>query len=141
MKKGISPLVAAVLLIAATMSIAGILAYWASSFVRIQTEAFENQSVTSECNYADFRIRSCSYNTSSQKITLLLENIRDVTLKDLSLYVFYTNGTVSSPIPINDTLIAKQFKSFFITTDVNGFSRLTIKTNCPDKSESSSCGG
>jgi len=138
MKKGISPLVAAVLLIAATMSIAGILAYWASSFMRVQTEAFQNQSVTGECNYADFRIYSCNYNTTSDKISMILENLRDVTLKDLNLYLFYTNGTVSSPISLNDTLSAKQFKSFFIS-DVSEFSSLTIKTNCPDISKSTTC--
>ena len=38
--KAVSPLVAAVLLIAVTMTIAGMLAYWASGFVRQQTEPF-----------------------------------------------------------------------------------------------------
>jgi flagellin-like protein len=91
MRKGISPLVASVLLIAATMSIAGILAYWASSFVSKQTETFENQTVTSECNYADFKIYSCSYNSSSRRLTMILENTRDVTLKNLNVFIFYSN--------------------------------------------------
>jgi len=140
MKKGISPLVAAVLLIAATMSIAGILAYWASSFVRTQTEAFQNQSVTTECNFADFKIYSCNYNTTSQKISMILENLRDVEMKELNVFIFYTNGSVSSPIPLNDTLAPKQFKSFFIT-QVTDFPSLTIKTQCPDISKSSLCRG
>ena len=56
--KAVSPLVAAVLLIAVTMTIAGMLAYWASGFVRLQTETFSNQSVVSKCNFADFKVYS-----------------------------------------------------------------------------------
>ncbi len=140
MKKGISPLVAAVLLIAATMSIAGILAYWASSFVRIQTESFQNQSIASECNYADFKIYFCKYNSTSHTISMTLENSRDVTLKDLKVQIFYTNETVSSPIPLNDTLAPRLLKSFSIT-DINDFSSLIVKTNCPDISKTHQCRG
>jgi len=140
MKKGISPLVASVLLIAATMSIAGILAYWASSFARTQTEAFQNQSITNECNYADFKIYSCKYNSTSHTISMTLENSRDVELKDLNVQVFYTNETVSQPIPLNSTLPPRLLKSFFIT-DVNDFSSLIVKTNCPDISKTHQCSG
>jgi len=138
MKKGISPLVASVLLIAATMSIAGILAYWASSFVSKQTETFENQSVTSECNYAGFKIYSCNYNASTRKLTMILENTRDVALKELNIFIFYPNSTVSSPIHLNDTLTANQFKSFAID-NIDDFSTLTVRTQCSEISKSSSC--
>jgi flagellin-like protein len=138
MKKGISPLVASVLLIAATMSIAGILAYWASSFVSKQTDTFENQSITGECNYAGLKIYSCNYNASTRKLTMILENTRDVTLKELSIFIFYPNSTVSSPISLNDTLTANQFKSFAID-NIDDFSTLTVKTQCSEISKSSSC--
>jgi flagellin-like protein len=138
MRKGISPLVASVLLIAATMSIAGILAYWASSFVSKQTETFENQTVTSECNYADFKIYSCSYNSSSRRLIMILENTRDVTLKNLNVFIFYSNSTVSPPISLNDTLVANQFKSFSLE-NIDDFSSLTVKTQCSGTSKSSSC--
>jgi flagellin-like protein len=138
MRKGISPLVASVLLIAATMSIAGILAYWASSFVSKQTETFENQTVTSECNYADFKIYSCSYNSSSRRLIMILENTRDVTLKNLNVFIFYSNSTVSPPISLNDTLVANQFKSFSLE-NIDDFSSLTVNTQCSGTSKSSSC--
>ena len=138
MRKGISPLVASVLLIAATMSIAGILAYWASSFVSKQTDTFENQSVTSGCNYAGFKIYSCNYNSSSRKLTMILENTRDVTLKNLNIFIFYPNSTVSSPISLNETLTANQFKSFTIE-NMDDFSSLTVRTQCSEMSKSSSC--
>jgi flagellin-like protein len=138
MRKGISPLVASVLLIAATMSIAGILAYWASSFVSKQTETFENQTLTSECNYAGFNIWQCSYNSSSRKLTIVLENTRDVTLKNLNVFIFYSNSTVSPPISLNDTLTANQFKSFSLE-NIDDFSSLTVKTQCSGTSKSSSC--
>ncbi len=58
---GISPLVAAVLLIAVTMTIAGLLAYWATSFVR--TSLPETNRTEAECRLADFSIYFCSYNS------------------------------------------------------------------------------
>ena len=45
MAKGISPLVATVLLIAVTMTLAGIIAFWGSSFVRTSLPT-ENQTQT-----------------------------------------------------------------------------------------------
>jgi len=137
MKKGISPLVAAVLLIAATMSIAGILAYWASSFMRTQTSSFNNQTVTSECQYADFKIYSCSYNFTSHAISLILENYRDVLLKDLVFYVNFPNSTVI-PISMNETLPKGLIKSFSIP-NMDTFTKIIVKTQCAEITRETAC--
>ena len=138
MKKGISPLVAAVLLIAATMSIAGILSFWATSFVRTQTKQFENQTSSSECNFADFRIYQCVYNSSTQKVNLILENIKTVELKELKLYVEYSTGNVSSPISLNGTLPNGAIKPYVIT-DISNFTDIIVKTQCPELSVKDDC--
>ena len=137
MRKGISPLVAAVLLIGVTMTIAGILAYWAGSFVRSQVAAFENQTVTSECNFADFRIYACSYDSDSQKMTFILNNLRTVDLKNLTVFVINQDNTVTT-IPLNDSLPGNSLKSFSISVSPN-YKTITIKTHCPGVSVSSGC--
>lgn len=136
--KGISPLVAAVLLIAVTMTIAGMLAYWASSFVRTQTEQFENQTLTTECNFAGFKIYGCSYNSTSQEMTFILENFRSVTLRDLEAYIIYKNKTIAN-ITLNGTLEAGTMRSFRITGVSPDYNSLIIKTHCPDVTAEGTC--
>lgn len=138
MEKGISPLVAAVLLIAATMSIAGILSYWATSYVKIQTEQFKNQTATSECNFADFRIYQCVYNSTDKKVNLILENIKTVELKELKLYVEYSTGNISSPISLNETLSSGAIKSYVIT-GISNFTNIIVKTQCPEINVKDDC--
>ena len=135
--KGISPLVAAVLLIAVTMTIAGMLAYWASSFVRMQTAAFENQSVTGVCNYADFRIYQCTYNSTTSKVNIILENLRSVQLTDIKLNVFYLNGSVSV-VNLNESLDSGMVQAYYVTGIAN-FTKVLVKTQCPELSKESSC--
>jgi flagellin-like protein len=137
--KGISPLVASVLLIAVTMTIAGAVAYWASSFVGQQTKMFENQTVTSECNFADFSVYSCTYNSTTLNMTLILENIRSVELKNLTAQVIFPNGTISI-IPLNDSLPTAPFnlKSFRFSSAPD-YSKIKITTHCPTITKESSC--
>jgi len=137
--KAVSPLVAAVLLIAVTMTIAGVLAYWAQSFVRGETERWENQTVTGECQYADFKVYRCTYNSSISRIDLFLNNIRNVELKSLKIYVSYLNGTISSGIPLNESLAAGELKGFYITGITQNFTKIIVKTHCPDISEEDDC--
>lgn len=49
-RKGLSPLIATVLLIAFTMAIAGIMASWATQFVSAQISGVQNQSVGITCS-------------------------------------------------------------------------------------------
>ena len=138
LSKAVSPLVAAVLLIAVTMTIAGMLAYWASGFVRQHTETFSNQSIVSKCNFADFRVFSCSYNSSVQKVNLILENIRSVEIRNLTAFVIYPDGTISAN-SLNGSLPIGFIKTYPIPGITAGYSNILIKTECPDISVSSTC--
>jgi flagellin-like protein len=126
--KGISPLVAAVLLIAVTMTIAGVLAYWASGFVQQQTALFSNETVATECNFAKFRIYSCNYNSTSQRLNLLLENNGAVNLKNIVVYFIYTDNVTS--VAVNTSLLANRLTSFAIDGVTAGFSKFQIRTHC-----------
>mgnify|MGYP001565135112 CR=1 FL=1 len=136
--KAVSPLVAAVLLIAVTMTIAGMLAYWASGFVRLQTETFSNQSVVSKCNFADFKVYSCSYNSSSQRINLILENIKNIELKNLTAFVVYPDNTIAK-FDLGGNLPSGFIKSFPISSVSPDYSSINIKTECPELSVSATC--
>ncbi len=130
-KKGISPLVAAVLLIAVTMTIAGLLAYWAASFVR--TSLPETNETTAKCRLADFFIDSCIYNNATQTITLTLRNTKNVELENLKLFLYYPNATVSDPIELNGTLPAGgMLKSFTVKNIADPFVRISVSTQCPE---------
>jgi flagellin-like protein len=135
--KGISPLVAAVLLIAVTMTIAGMLAYWASSFVRTQTEQFENQTIATECSFADFRFYSCSYNSTSYELRFILENFA-VELKNLKAYIIYPNDTITTR-DLNETLPAGTMKGFSLSGISPDFSEVIVRTHCTEVSRSTPC--
>ena len=138
MSKGVSPLVAAVLLIAATMSIAGILAFWASTFVRTQTASFENQTITSECNFATFEVYTCTYDASASKVLLSLNNNGQITLKTLSAYVQYADGTLTQ-INITDSLPQNSLKQFYLNNVNSNYQKIIIRTHCPQLSKETAC--
>jgi len=124
--------VAAVLLIATTMSIAGILTYWATGFVRTRLGAIENASESS-CTSAQFRLYYGNYENSTRKLYLILENQRATDLKLENVYLFYSGGILTTKSSLaNQTLEGNALKSFNITDVDDGFLSGKIKTNCPD---------
>jgi len=134
---GISPLVAAVLLIAITMTIAGVLAYWATSFVK--TSLPEQNATDAECRLASFSIYSCTYNNSTRTVSLILENLKNTELTNLRAFLIYGNSSVSDAIPLNTTLTAGALKPFSITSVDANFTKILVKTHCADKSEEKIC--
>lgn len=137
-KKGISPLVAAVLLIAVTMTIAGLLAYWAASYVR--TTLPEQNETETECRLADFIIDSCTYDNSTSTLSLTLRNTKNVELKGLKAFLYYQNETISDPIDLGDTLPAGGMLKSFTVQGVNeDFSRIAVGTHCPELIREKSC--
>jgi len=136
MRKGISPLVAAVILIAATMSIAGILSFWANSFIEQKLRESENSTQETGCIGAKFSLYSGTYDNDTtsadyQTLYLIIENERlfDLTLD--KLYIFKPNNVLEEK-DIDVTLRSNEIKSFNVTGISNIFSVLRIKTNCPD---------
>ncbi len=132
MRRGISPLVAAVILIAATMSIAGILSYWATSFVRTRLISAENATEETTCLAAQFRLYSGTYDSINKELILILENQRSIDLELNGLYLFDENDVLTEE-PLTGSLEGNRLKSFNIT-DVSNFTKGIVKTNCPDVS-------
>ncbi|MBI2579536.1 MAG: hypothetical protein HYW27_01405 [Candidatus Aenigmarchaeota archaeon] len=96
-KKGISPLIAAVLLIAFTMAIAGIMATWATQF---STQKIEQSSSEAEC-IGVLDIGSLSFNNGT--ISVRIKNLGDrLNLTDIKAVVEYSDATKSKQYNIKD---------------------------------------
>jgi len=135
--KGISPIVAAVLLIAITMTIAGVLAYWSSTFV--STSLPTENITTSQCRLAQFEFLNCRYNSTAQTIIFSLNNVRSIDLPNLTAFVEYSNGTVASGVSLNQSLPGATIRSYSISSISSDFANLLIKTSCPELSRSTGC--
>lgn len=141
--KGISPLVASVLLIAITMSVAGILAFWVSSYT---TQTLPKTNITEEeCRFSNFEIWSCNLDTQTGKLTFTLHNIGSYDIRDLRVFIVLNDNTVTPPVSLNDTLFKGEYKSFVLensSTNVPSekFSKLIVGTGlCPTLSVENVC--
>lgn len=138
MKKAVSPLVAAVLLIAVTMTIAALLSYWASGFIKQRTSEWEERSPGGECTFANFKIYSCLYSGTDSSFRVILENLRDVELKNITAFVIYDNGTVGSQSGFS-SLPGGQIQTYTFSGVNSNYQELTIKTHCPDVRQTDDC--
>lgn len=132
-RKGISPLIAAVLLIAFTMAIAGIMATWATSFSR---ERLVTAEEAAECVGA-IDISSLSY--SNGTISIKIRNIGELTnLTGLKATVEYSDKTknkeyILENYNVTDPLPPASTTWFTINTGVYAKpeSIEVLATNCP----------
>ncbi|MDI6721713.1 MAG: hypothetical protein QMD85_04945 [Candidatus Aenigmarchaeota archaeon] len=96
-RKGISPLIAAVLLIAFTMAIAGIMATWATQF---STQKIEQSSAEAEC-IGVLDIGSLSF--SNTTISVRVKNLGDrMNLTDIKAVIEYTDAAKNKQYNIKD---------------------------------------
>ena len=90
MRKGISPLISVIMLIAFTMIVAGILAGWATQFVT------QSRSELQFCAKAQLLIQRAYYDNTTQTLTLALFNTGDVPLNGFSVRTTYQNESITS---------------------------------------------
>jgi flagellin-like protein len=89
MRKGVSPLIAAVLLIAFTMAVAAILTAWVTTFTQEQTQTVENQSdQVIECSYASLSVYDSSWDDSNDKVYVTVANTGNVDFNNVTVIVF-----------------------------------------------------
>jgi len=111
MRKGISPLIASVLLLAVTLSIASIFSGWGPRLVDDITERTSNQTErTIDCNEAGISIESAKYFQNDDEITVVLRNTGISDLDDLTVAVW------QGDLPVNDTTLSLNRGNF---TSVN----------------------
>lgn len=129
MSKGLSMIIAAVLLIAVTMSIAGILIYWSTSFVQKKlSETGDNSTYETLCLGAEFKLHSASFNNGT--LFLRIDNQRTIDLTLENLYLFYPDNKMET-VPLNALLKGNEIKQFTLSNITDGFTNGKIKTTCP----------
>jgi len=100
MKKGISPLLATVILIALTLSVAALLGSWFTSLTRMQTGIIEEDIRTQiNCTSALLEITDVTCSGSSDNIKVAITNLGN----DIELYNFSTLVTLNNTYYLNNT--------------------------------------
>lgn len=111
MRKGISPLIATIMLIAFTMIVAGIIAGWATQFVT------QSRSELQFCSKAQMLIQRAYYDNTSKTLTLALFNTGDVPLDGFSVRITYNNETITSEKFEDLNISYQEIKTAVVLTD------------------------
>jgi len=109
--KGVSPLIASVLLIAFTMAIAAMLTAWISSFTTSQKEKTAVFEEKIQCNYGFFEndIDFSQYNQSQQLLKTRIKNTGTVDLSIGKYQVWYDGGAAPTVWNVMDPTINASF--------------------------------
>lgn len=100
MSKGISPLLATVILIALTLSVAALLGSWFTSVTRMQTGIIEEEAKTQiNCSAANLEIVDVTCSNTTQKIQVIVTNLGN----NIPLYNFSTLVTLNNTYYLNST--------------------------------------
>jgi flagellin-like protein len=140
--KGISPLVATVLLIALTIGTAVIISTWLTTFTRTSTEIVGGEASTNIiCSYGGLNLKSLSYNSTTTKLAGYIENTGTIPLGNISLQIIYDNAT-DQKLPLclsgstvvnctvaNMTLKTREQISFNVWISSN-FEKIRVVSNC-----------
>ena len=112
-RKGISPILASVLLLAVTISVAGVFSGWAPNLAQTVTDQTGNQTEERlSCNQASAEFISANYDSGSSEVTVALRNTGGEDFDELILAAFdsddlivaQTNVSVSSGSVANTTI-------------------------------------
>lgn len=145
MKKGISPLIATVMLIAITVIIATIQSGWLTSFTKTQQDTIENRtSEIVDCTSADITIDDVYLDFTTNVSRVHIRNTGQVNALAISSAVLLTKKGSQMPIVTNLTNISTLTKGQRLQLDFNitnltacsNFSKVTVTTSCPTIADS-----
>ena len=139
MKKGISPFIASVLLIAFAVTVAGVYGGWFQSFIKTITGTVEEREEKRvECIYGGIALDDVQYDNTSGSgyITGSIENTDIIPLGNIDIEIFYDNAT-RQKIDLNEELESGEKKTFNETLGCSNkyncnYDKVRIYTNCSD---------
>jgi len=137
-RKGVSPFIAAILLLAITVAVATIVGNWFKDYAtRTAEETAESNDVN--CLNVGVNIDLPRYNTSTNVSSFLVENSGTVNFNvdKLSLLYEYSNGSVGKDLRdiSNRQVVVGDSTGISLTNVQNEFSQIkVILTPCADKS-------
>jgi len=130
MQKGISPLVATVLLIAITMTLAGIVAFWGSSFFRTSLPTENQTQALQACSGGSIKLISSSYDSNTQTFTITIYNDGTQRLVINNITFIYADRAESKEI--NSEISPGQVIVRSINNVIGDYTSFIISTNCPN---------
>jgi len=135
-KKGLSPLIAVVLLIAFTITVATFIAAFSQTFVRTQTTEFSQrtQELGRACQFSNIQLTAATYDDSGDKISVLARNIGTENLTDFNIIVFTTDVefTEHTPSNSNNVMTSGEIATFTANNVTQTPSKVQIQSKqCP----------
>ena len=132
-----TPFISTVILIALVVGIGIIISGWLTHFAAEQTETATTKSGEKiTCTYASLYVRNATYNCTSDKLSLKLENTGKIDLVNFRVGVIFNNG--SSPefyLSPNETIRAGSIKIMYNSSidsdDINQIN--VISAICPNE--------
>ena len=92
--KGISPLIATILLIAFVIAVGGVLSGWLVSFTKERTDEARTQGETDiMCSYSALYISDSDWNDTTKKLSFIVENTGKEDLTNFRISVIYKNSS------------------------------------------------
>ena len=141
--KGVSPLVATVLLIAFVVAVAGIIATWVNSFATSQTQLVGQQSTTSiTCSYGHVAVQNMVFQSASTRLAGTVVNTGTIAQGNISVSIVSQNATsqninlCNSPsgsttcTVANLSLAVSDQVGFNFTISGSNYDNVKVKTNC-----------
>lgn len=127
--KGVSPLIATVLLIAFTISVAGIISIWLVGFSRTSSETIGSEASRQLiCSYGGISLSNLRYSSSTGTLAGEVENTRSIVLGNITVQILYANAT-SQKTYLNISLTPREKASFNISVSSN-YDKIRAMTNC-----------
>jgi len=133
MKKGLSPFIATVLLIAFAIGVAAIFSGWMSSFTKETTEEVQARSekrVT--CSYGGIALEDLEYNKTIANFTGKVENTDLIALGNIDFEIFYDDDT-RGKLDLNMSLESGEKNTFnqnVIKMNTTTYNKIRVITNC-----------
>lgn len=142
--KGISPLIATVLLIAFTVAVAAIISVWLTTFTSTSTQTVSSRAETElYCMYGGISLSDLKY--CNGYLSGTVENTRLVDLGNITLQIFYTNAS-SKTIRLNKSaggfmaLEPREKDTFNVSGIDSNYDKIHLYTNCSTVYDDASSG-
>ncbi len=140
MRKGISPLIATVLLIAFTVAVAGIISMWLTTFTSTSVEDVGERSSTElYCTYGGISVSDLRFCNS--RLSGIIRNTGQVDVGNITLQIIFQNATPAQKIYLTQTgaagsthsnmsLEPREIASFNVSIGGSNFDKIHVYSNC-----------
>lgn len=135
--KGVSPLIASILLIAFTVAVGGIISIWITGFTTTQTEIVKEKSSSSLiCSYGgiSFVKTDLKYDCNTGRLAGSVENTQSITLGNISIQIIFRNSSSAKynlwEAIANTTELKPRERGSFNFSTASSYDKLIVITNC-----------